>query len=191
MEFFQGTVGFYLDIGAGLPVRGSNTFSLYQSGWSGVCVDPLPRNRWLHRKLRKRDIFIQGLVGIPGCVEFFTFEPYEYSTTLHSVAMSVLKEHGLGVKLIRVSRILVQPLHEVALKLNNLKSIRFISIDVEGADLDVLRSNDWSILKPELICVENWNSKDVPDELFAFLNSKGYSRVKTFEVSEMWVRNKF
>ena len=31
--------GFYVDIGAFNPIRGSNTYLLYQKGWSGINVD--------------------------------------------------------------------------------------------------------------------------------------------------------
>ena len=36
--------GFYLDVGCGEPVRGSNTYLFYKKGFSGLLVDPLSRN---------------------------------------------------------------------------------------------------------------------------------------------------
>ena len=38
------SAGRYVDIGSGHPVRGSNTYSLYRQGWSGLLVDPLRTN---------------------------------------------------------------------------------------------------------------------------------------------------
>ena len=43
-KYLQEDKGFYLDIGSGDPVRGSNTFFLYKKGWSGILIDPLTRN---------------------------------------------------------------------------------------------------------------------------------------------------
>ena len=34
------------------------------------------------------------------------------------------------------------------------QSVDLLSIDVEGVDIDVLKSNDWSVMNPELIVCE-------------------------------------
>ena len=43
-DLFSGMTGMYVDIGAGEPAKGSNTYSFYRSGWRGVCVDPILKN---------------------------------------------------------------------------------------------------------------------------------------------------
>ena len=45
--------GFYLDIGAGRPIKGSNTYFLYIRGWAGVCIEPITVNS----KLLKATIY--------------------------------------------------------------------------------------------------------------------------------------
>jgi hypothetical protein len=39
------------------------------------------------------------------------------------------------------------------------KEIDFITIDVEGFDLEVLESNNWNKYKPKYILIENYNNK--------------------------------
>lgn len=54
-----------------------------------------------------------------------------------------------------------------------------MSIDVEGLDLTVLRSNDWSRFRPKYVLAEALEMRDVRDvqqtELHAFMEGVGYS----------------
>jgi hypothetical protein len=50
----------YLDIGAGDPVLGSNTYALYQQGARGVLVEPTPDKADLLRRARPRDTVVQA-----------------------------------------------------------------------------------------------------------------------------------
>ncbi len=45
---FQGTSGFYVDVGAASPTVHSVTRWFYEKGWEGINIDPGPR--W-HREL--------------------------------------------------------------------------------------------------------------------------------------------
>jgi hypothetical protein len=58
-------------------------------------------------------------------------------------------------------------------------SIDFLSVDVEGLDLQVLRSNDWERFAPEYVLAEDLSSETVEDALrtpvAAFMRSVGYA----------------
>ncbi len=62
--------------------------------------------------------------------------------------------------------------------------IDFLSVDVEGLDMEVLRSNDWSKYKPDVILVEDKNfdfTEPMKSMVFSFLIIQGYTVVaKTF-----------
>lgn len=55
--------------------------------------------------------------------------------------------------------------------------IDFLSVDVEGLDLEVLRSNNWDKYRPKVVVVECWDS-DLSNvyhtEIYSFLSSKNY-----------------
>lgn len=57
------------------------------------------------------------------------------------------------------------------------KRIDFMSIDVEGLDLEVLKSNDWQHFAPRIILIESWDS-DLENlhtnAIFIFLKMQGY-----------------
>ena len=51
-------------------------------------------------------------------------------------------------------------------------------MDVEGFDLQVLKTNDWEVFKPKLICIEDHDfvlEKPADCEIFSYLKDKGYN----------------
>ena len=57
------------------------------------------------------------------------------------------------------------------------EKIDFISIDVEGHDLDVARSNDWRLFRPKFVLLEssaNSLEEILSGEVFRFMNEQNY-----------------
>jgi len=163
--------GFYIDIGSGRPISGSNTFHLYKRGWRGYLVDPLPRNRLLSQLLRPRDRFHLGLVGIQSDYNFHLFEPYAYSTTDAERASAVIHNKGDGIKLLKTLRLPGISLKDIFQNANT-REFGFLNIDVEGAEWGVLESNDWNLYKPKVICIEIIDLNK--HEIIRFLEGLGY-----------------
>jgi len=59
------------------------------------------------------------------------------------------------------------------------KRIDFLNIDVEGKDIDVLRSLDYKRYNPRSICIEIWSTKKSfkKHKVYKFLIKKKYSLV--------------
>jgi FkbM family methyltransferase len=171
--FKEQATGFYVDIGAGRPVSNSLTYPLYQKGWKGICFDPLPENRNLHKFFRPRDKFIRSLVGVgPKKMLFFHLKHYSYSTTSEEVAARLILDGTARlVKKFMVEQI---PLSDY-MKSIPREMATFLKIDTEGNDLEVLKTNDWQFFKPDLICVETWESTRVA--ISNFLLEMGYSMI--------------
>lgn len=55
--------GFYVDVGCNLPIRFSNTFELYLSGWHGICIDANLEIIEEFKRVRKYDIAICAAVS--------------------------------------------------------------------------------------------------------------------------------
>ena len=78
-------IGSYVDIGAGHPIIGSNTYYFYKQGWQGITVEPIRFHSLLHRIARKRDTNIHKLIGEDNVSKkFYEFNPTQYSTILKS-----------------------------------------------------------------------------------------------------------
>ncbi|MEI7900047.1 MAG: FkbM family methyltransferase [bacterium] len=142
--------GFYVDIGAHHPLRFSNTRFFYERGWSGICVDPLPCAAKLFARLRPRDIFLQaGVAAREGEMTYYMFDEPAFNTFTEQIA----KENAERVK--NQQRIKVLPLCRIIGEhLPSGRMIDFLSIDVEGLDLEVLRSNDWAHYRPCIVLIE-------------------------------------
>ena len=58
------------------------------------------------------------------------------------------------------------------------KPIDFLSVDVEGFDLSVLRSNDWTRFRPHYVLAEDYTNGNIEEVLRSpiatFLKSVGY-----------------
>jgi FkbM family methyltransferase len=181
--------GTYVDIGAGYPVRGSNTYLFYRKGWRGICVEPININCKLFRWFRGGDKIINSLCGLSEqSVEFFEFEAYEYSTTSRKVAEAVLAE-GRS-KLLRKISIPCSPMKNFAPEMRP-SDATFISVDAEGAELEILMSNDWIRTRPRLLCVEEWSDSisDGQSKVSRFLNETGYTKVAQISLSVFYLEN--
>lgn len=188
-KLLPGKSGSYVDVGAGHPVKTSNTYLFYKRGWRGICIDPIAVNRKLHRIIRPKDKFWCALIGPDkGSRIFYEFEPYALSTVDEKVAAKVMEIKD--VRLLSSRKLQILPLSEIIP--SSIKGPVFLNIDVEGFDLEVLKSNDWSVFRPEIICIEEWQplekSKDISDIEF-FLTQKNYTKLAYTGLSSIFITN--
>ncbi|KKT44004.1 MAG: SAM-dependent methyltransferase [Microgenomates group bacterium GW2011_GWC1_44_37] len=174
----RGGKGFYVDVGAYHPKLFSNTYLFYKKGWRGICVDPNPQMEELYRKARPRDVFVNMGVGgvkenknsrnqelktIKGesqrtkeegrVMEYFMFEDGAANT--FSPEQAIINQK-VGRKLLGKQMVPLVPLKKILDKyLPRGQKIDLLSVDVEGMDLEVLKSNDWKKYRPRLVICED------------------------------------
>lgn len=171
--------GFYVDIGAHHPHRFSNTYLFYKRGWRGIVVDPLPSMAPKFAKHRPRDIAVQrGVAANPAMLKYYLFNDGALNTFDESLAKKRLENPRW--QLVSVADIecvtLTQIFNDYLPK--NVDVIDILSVDIEGYDLDVLRSNDWSRYRPETVVVECLDSSLETintDPVAVFMRTVGYS----------------
>lgn len=147
--------GVYVEVGAYHPKLFSNTYLFYKRGWSGVCIEPRPDAKEDFLKVRPRDRFVGMGVGVKKDVlEYFEFTDGAANTFSSEQAEINIKESGRKLK--RKINVAVMPLADI-LASNGMdgKEIDIMSVDVEGMDLEVLRSNDWKKYRPHVIICED------------------------------------
>ena len=178
-------LGFYVDIGSGHPTEGSNTYSLYLKGWRGLLVDPIASNIALSRAVRPHDESVVGLCSSTtgGSVEFFEFDVYQYSTMLPERASEVeALGHTIKSKY-QLSKTRISDLMPRVIP----PGPTVLSIDVEGAELEVLNGNRWDQFRPDLICVEEWEPPlKKPTEVSKYLADKGYELIAVTGFSSIY-----
>jgi len=73
---------------------------------------------------------------------------------------------------------------------NPMKRPALLSIDVEGSELSVLKSNNWVKYLPDIICVEELNNPLFTPEIKLFLSNKGYELAAYNGVSSIYIWTK-
>ena len=154
--------GFYVDIGAHHPKRFSNTYSFYLLGWRGINVDPAPGGMRLFNKLRPRDVNVEAAVA--NGHETLTYHEFEEPTLSgFSRPMSLGRDERGPYKIIRQREIKTVTLAEILDEhLPDGQTIDFLNIDVEGLELEVLESNDWTKYQPTIIMAEDLGIHQMP-----------------------------
>ena len=172
--------GFYVDVGAHHPIRLSNTASLYRAGWCGIDVDASPGTVRLFHHYRPRDVALEvGVGAVPGSLPFYVFDDEAVNTFSAEWARdAVANKH----KLMRTIDVPIVTLAEILSRnLPHGQEIDLLSVDVEGLDLEVLRSNDWDRYRPGLVMVEDLGieslSRAADSRIVQFLNGNGYDPI--------------
>lgn len=182
-RLFEGKrTGFYVDVGAHHPSSCSNTYYFYRKGWRGINIDAMPGSMRLFNLVRPRDTNIEIAISDKNeTLEFHSFNNPLFNSADKQLAESRRTEFNEAAGDHNVFRVEAETLESILEKhLPPGTPIDFMTIDVEGLDLQVLKSNDWSRFRPEYILIEilGQSLKSLVDtETYKFLIEIGYEPV--------------
>lgn len=171
--------GFYVDVGAHHPKKYSNTYYFYKKGWSGINIDAMPGGMHVFNRVRPRDINIEAAVANGNKDLIFNmFNEPALNTFDEKLVLEYIQEnHPVVKKKVMTTSSLTEIL---AANMPKDQKIDFMSIDVEGLDLEVLKSNDWNKYRPSYLLIEshNTNIADVAEsEIYEFVVNNGYTMI--------------
>lgn len=167
--------GFYIDIGAHHPIRLSNTYKFYLMGWNGINIDAAPGSMVPFRQIRDRDINIEAALSDETKeLQYYIFNEPALNTLSKETAETKSKISGYYIK--EVISLKTETINSLLAK--NIKSeqvIDFLTIDIEGLDIIVLKSLNFSKYRPVAILIEikDFNVYENSD-LVKFLNINSY-----------------
>lgn len=146
--------GFYVDVGAHHPIRFSNTFYFYLRGWRGLTIEPNPDIARLFLRRRPRDIHLTlGVAESEAILTYFAFN--EPALNTFDAAWAEQMERLPPYRLRARREVAVRPLSALlAQHLPTGTAIDILSVDTEGYDLAVLKSNDWDRYRPWVVLAE-------------------------------------
>lgn len=181
--------GFYVDVGAHAPVDYSNTYALYQRGWRGIAIDPDPDAIDAFRRERPEDKALQVAIGTrPGKVTLHLFN----DRSMNTVDTALFERTLANPRKRHLGDIVVERQTLAALLTEHVpagSSIGFMNVDCEGADLDVLRSNDWARFHPALLAIEDLDldlERVTESVIFRFLRPLGYRLVSHLHYTSIY-----
>lgn len=136
----------YLDIGAHDPVMYNNTYLFYEKGSSGVNVEPDPECFLKLASQRPRDVNLNVGVGShEGTFNYYVMT----SRSLNTFSKAEAKRYEIygkqKVEVVNVNTILNEYFEP---------GPNFVSLDVEGLEMEILESFDFEASRPEVFCIE-------------------------------------
>jgi hypothetical protein len=168
--------GFYVDVGAHHPRHLSNTCLFYDAGWSGINIDVRPGMKAFFDRVRSRDVNLElALSGDGRDLDFSFFsDPAINTFRKANVEWAV----GAGYAVLDVRRFPTTTLAAVLDQHHDpARPIDFMSVDVEGMDLEVLQGNNWQKYRPQFLLVESCGMRldnYHHTEMHVFLSGIGY-----------------
>ena len=141
------TKGIYIDVGCHHPLINNNTNILYKNGWNGINVDLDYNSIDMFNYFRPKDSnVVSALSNKQGLANLYFFHNRAAKNTIS-------KSRGKGAKSIK--KIKVDTLDNIIknskFKTNN---IDFLSIDVEGNELKVLKGLNFRKYRPKIVSIE-------------------------------------
>jgi FkbM family methyltransferase len=185
----------YIDIGANDPFFISNTALFYQKGCRGLNIEANPKLINKFDVHRPHDINLNIGVGkAEGLLDFYVMnEP-----TLSSFSMFECNEYIKTGKynITEIIKIKVETLSYIIEKYCNGIFPDFMSLDAEGMDFEILKSIDFDLSSPKVICVEAAEYSPIGagkrrDELIDFLVGKGYYEYANTNLNAIMVKKDF
>ena len=185
----------YLELGTNHPKYGNNTYKFYRRGCRGVLVEADPSLIPWIRRVRRRDRVLHVGVGTEdGATRpFYVFENAAINTFDEQEARARLRAGtARGFREIPVAMATVNTLIEQQVR----RTPDFLSIDIEGMDLQVLQTLDFARFPVPVICAETCrysenHVKEKDPAIAALLEARGYfayadTYVNTIFVNRAW-----
>ena len=192
--------GFFVELGANDGVRQSNTFYFEKNfEWNGVLIEPIKKKFLKCSKYRSDKNFFYN----NACVSF-DFKKSEinmiYSDLMSSINDDSInsqvdaKQHALKgerflLKKDKIEEVWVKTitLNKILNEVNSPKLIDFLSLDVEGSEIEVLGGIDFSVYNFKYILIE---SRD--DEITKnYLINKNYIFLEKISKRDLFFKYKY
>ena len=182
----------YLDIGAHHPTYLSNTYFFYERGASGVCVEPDAALAGAFSRTRPRDICLNvGIAPTEGSADFFHMS----TPTLNTFSREQAEQYeSYGTQ--RIESITQVPIRNInkVIEAYFESAPELVSLDVEGLDLAILQSLDYSRHRPAVFCIETLSftenqSEHKLDEIIDWMKAHDYMVYADTYVNSVFVDN--
>ena len=145
------TQGAFLDVGAAHPIYDNNTYALYGRGWRGIALEPIEEAAALWQQERPEDLLIaMAAAAEEGEKILHVLSAAAQMSTLDPSYAAERRSEGYEVSTRRVPattlNAVLDRFHEGDLHL--------MSLDVEGAEREVLAGLDLARHRPWIMVVE-------------------------------------
>ncbi|MFZ2538005.1 MAG: FkbM family methyltransferase [Oscillospiraceae bacterium] len=171
----------YLDLGANHPKLMNNTYYLYKNGAKGVLVEANPQLIKELKHYRHNDTILNKIISDKSgeMIDFYIMSGDGLSTTNKSQVDDICKINP-NVYLEKTAILETISVQDILTCFFDNKAPTILSIDIEGKDMEILRSIDFDSIRPLIIVAETIKYKpyldiNMKEETIAnFLITKNY-----------------
>ena len=182
----QKTGGVFVDVGGYDGVRGSNTlfFEVFRN-WTGVLVEPSPTQLGVAKSFRRCPCLPYAVAGVSGPGEFMevTKGYTQMSGFLDSYDPDLLARVRGDARHEEVIHTMERRRLDDILREADIQQVDFLSLDVEGGEMEILGDFPFEDFDITLLSVENnAQSSDLPE----LMRDKGYELVEFAGVDDLF-----
>jgi FkbM family methyltransferase len=172
--------GFFLDVGSGDGTVGSNSKALERKGWTGICVDPFPKN------MQDRTCQVLKEVVFSESGRKMTFHA---SGDIGGIAdtLGAWKDTAKSSPTVELT---TTTLGEILSRTKAPRFIHFVSLDIEGAELEALKGFPFDTYKIGAMAVEHNLEEPKRTEIEALMRGHGYRRVHAWYQDDFYLPQK-
>lgn len=189
--------GFFVELGGNNGIDQSNTYYFEKHrNWKGILVEPTPHNYLYCRKYRS----IETYIFCNACVSF------SYPDKFVEIAYSNLMSCPIGLEtdiedpmahaklgkqfLLPTDETFIfgavaRPLNDLLIKADAPNMIDLLSLDVEGAEMEVLKGIDHDRFRFKYLCVENRSF----DKMSKYLSEFEYRFIEQISPNDLLFEN--
>jgi FkbM family methyltransferase len=141
--------GFFVEVGANAPQRGSQSWQFEQAGWAGVLVEPQPDLAERLRQMRRAHVVAAACSSPANAGKTMTLHVLGPHSSLNPelAVTGVVAESEIEVP--------IRTLDDILQEIGAPSPIDFVSIDVEGHEVEVLSGFDLARWRPRLLLLED------------------------------------
>lgn len=141
----------YLDLGANHPCEMSNTWFFYQQGASGILVDANPKLAAELQQERPRDRVVNACVG-PVSGETLDFHVLSADGLSAPGDVTEVLRANPAVRVLKTIPMQTVSVNDLIQQLGGAP--RILNLDIEGMEMEILRSIDFESYRPTVMIVE-------------------------------------
>jgi len=182
--------GFFVEIGAYNGIDGSNCYFFEKFlNWSGIAIEPSPtqflalqKNRkckCVNKAVAKKSEKIEFIDVVKGYTQMSGINNSSYQKTLEII--------NKDLRTVIDKKIIEAATFSEIVEYNYL--IDYLSIDVEGGEMDILESIDFDLYKIKVLSIENNYPNEINYE--KYLSEKGFCYIDNVGVDEIYFNKKY
>lgn len=169
--------GFFVDVGSGDGTLSSNSKALERRGWKGICVDPFPT------RMEDRTCQMLKEVVFSEAGKRVQFQAYDELGGIVDT-LGVWKDRALKGSTVVLT---TTTLEDILARTNAPRFLHFVSLDIEGAELEALKGFPFDRYKIGALAVEHNDEEPKRSEIHALMKRHGYRRSHTWQQDDFYL----